>query len=144
MEELLALRRYIEQQRYTEALDLLAEMEEMSREDKGHKIYSVAEILLLHLIKQKAEQRTTRLWELSIRNAARHIARVNKRSKSGGTYLSEAELGEVLTEAYQPALERAALEAFEGRYDDVELEQKVDRATIEQKALQLITVHQEG
>jgi hypothetical protein len=34
MEELLALRRYIEQQRYTEALDLLAEMEEMSREDK--------------------------------------------------------------------------------------------------------------
>jgi hypothetical protein len=70
--------------------------------------------------------------------------RVNKRYKSGGTYLSEAELCEVLTEAYQPALERAALEAFEGRYDDVELGQKVDRATIEQKALQLIIVHQEG
>jgi pentatricopeptide repeat protein len=32
MEELLTSRRYIEQQRYTEALDLLAEMEEMSRE----------------------------------------------------------------------------------------------------------------
>ena len=31
MEELLALRRYIEQQRYTEALDLLAEMEEIPR-----------------------------------------------------------------------------------------------------------------
>ena len=51
MEELLALRRYIELQRYTEALDLLAEMEEMSREDKVNKIYSFAEILLLHLIK---------------------------------------------------------------------------------------------
>jgi Domain of unknown function DUF29 len=144
MEELLALRRYIEQQRYTEALDLLAEMEEMSREDKVNKIYSFAEILLLHLIKQRAEQRTTRSWDLSIRNAARQIARVNKRYKSGGTYLSEAELCEVLAEAYQPALERAALEAFEGRYDDVELGQKVDRATIEQKALQLIIVHQEG
>ena len=51
MEELLTLRRYIEQQRYTEALDLLAELEEMSREDKVNKIYSLAKILLLHLIK---------------------------------------------------------------------------------------------
>ena len=144
MEELVALRRYIEEQRYAEALDLLAEMEEMSREDKVHKIYSFAEILLLHLIKQRAEQRTTRSWDLSIRNAARHIARVNTRYKSRGTYLSEAELCEVLTDAYQPALERAALEAFEGRYDDVELGQKVDRATIEQQALELITVHQKG
>jgi hypothetical protein len=126
MEELLTLRRYLEQQRYTEALDLLAEMEEVSREDKMNKIYSVAAILLLHLIKQRAEQRTTRSWDLSIRNAARHIARTNKRSKSGGTYLSAAELYEVLTEAYHPALERAALDAFEGRYDDVELGQKVD------------------
>jgi Domain of unknown function DUF29 len=119
-------------------------MEEMSREDKLNKIYSFAEILLLHLIKQGAEQRTTRSWELSMRHAARHIARVNKRYKSHGTYLSATELRAVLTEAYQPALERAALEAFEGRYDDVELGQKVDRATIEQQALQLIIVHQEG
>jgi hypothetical protein len=34
-------------------------MEEMSREDKVNKIYSCPEILLLHLIKQRAEQRTT-------------------------------------------------------------------------------------
>src|SRR5712691_699374 len=144
MEELLELRRHIEQQRYTEALDLLAEMEEMSREDKLNKIYSFAEILLLHLIKQGAEQRTTRAWELSMRHAARQIARVNKRYKSHGTYLSTSELREVLIEADQPAQERAALEAFAGRYDDVQLGQKVDRATIEQKALELIITHQEG
>mgnify|MGYP001593534565 CR=1 FL=1 len=90
MEELLELRQYIEQQQYTEALDLIAEMEEMSREDKIHKIYSFAEILLLHCIKQAAEQRTTRSWELSMRNAARHIARVNTRRKAGGTYMEES------------------------------------------------------
>jgi hypothetical protein len=56
MEELVELRRYIEQQRYAETLDLIAEMEEMSREDKINKIYSFAEILLLHLIKQEAEK----------------------------------------------------------------------------------------
>ena len=88
MEELLTLRRYIEQQHYTEALDLLAEMEEMSREDKVNKIYSFAEILLLYLFKQRAGQRTTRSWERSIRNAARHIARVNKRYKPGGEDVS--------------------------------------------------------
>jgi hypothetical protein len=85
MEELLTLRRYIEQPRYTEALGLLAELEEMSREGKVHKLYSFAEMLLLHLIKQRAAQRTERAWELSIRHAARHIARVNKRYKSKGT-----------------------------------------------------------
>lgn len=35
MEELLELRRYIDQQRHAEALALIAEMEEMSREDKS-------------------------------------------------------------------------------------------------------------
>jgi primase-polymerase (primpol)-like protein len=142
MEELLELRHYIEQQRYPEALNLLAEMEEMSREDKLHKMYSFAELLVLHLIKQAAERRTTRSWDLSIRNAARQIARVNKRYKSRGTYFSASELREVLTEAYQPALERAALEAFEGRYDDVELGRQVERVSIEQKALALIVAYQ--
>ncbi|MBI1923361.1 DUF29 family protein [Candidatus Poribacteria bacterium] len=145
MEELLELRRYVEQQRYAEALALIAEMEEMSREDKINKIYSYMEILLLHLIKQslprsigETEKRTTRLWELSIRNAVRHIVRVNKRQKSGGTYLGESDLREIIAEAYQPALERAALEVFEGHYDDQELGQQVNREKIEQKALELI------
>jgi hypothetical protein len=144
MEELLELRRYIEQQRYAEALDLIAEMEEMSREDKINKIYSFAEILLLHLIKQEAEKRTTRSWDLTIRNVLRLIARVNKRRKSGGTYLDEVELREIITEVYQPALERASLETFGGRYDDQELGQKVNKAAIEEKALSMLSTHQAG
>ncbi len=136
------LRRYIEEQRYAEALDLIADLEEMSREDKINKIYSLLEVLLLHVIKQGAERRTTRSWELSIRNAARQIARVNRRMKSGGTYLDESELRDLVAEAYQPALERASLEAYEGRYDDRELGQKVDRASIEQQALALISAAQ--
>jgi hypothetical protein len=138
MEELSLLRNYIEQQRYPEALNLIAELEEMSREDKINKIYSFAEILLIHLIKQEAEKRTTRSWELSIRNAVRQIGRVNRRLGSGGRYLDESELRGIISDAYQPALERAALEAFEGRYDDQELGQKVDRAILEHKAFSLI------
>ncbi len=139
MEELLELRDYIKQQRYPEALDLIAEMEEMSREDKINKIRSFARILLLHLIKQEAEKRTTRSWDLSIRNATREIGYVNKRRKAGGTYLDKVGLVEIIGEAYQPALEHAALQAFGGVYDDRQLSQMVDQAAIEQKALDLIT-----
>jgi len=107
MEELLELRAYIEQQQYAEALDLIAEMEEMSKEDKINKIYSIAAILLLHLIRQQAEKRTARSWELSIRNSVRQIARINRRRKSGGVYLDTDGLQMIIDEAYQPALERA-------------------------------------
>jgi hypothetical protein len=139
MEELLELRTCIEQQRYADALTLIAEMEEMSKEDKINKIESFAEVLLLHLIKQAAEKRITRSWNLSIANAIRHIRRTNKRRKSGGHYLEADELREIVREAWQPALERAALEAFEGRHDAGELRQMVDQEAIEQKAFDLIT-----
>jgi hypothetical protein len=82
MEGLLELRRYIEQQRYTEAPDLTAEMEEMGREEKINKIYSFADILRPHLIRQAAEKRTTRSWGLTSRNVVRQITRINKRRKS--------------------------------------------------------------
>lgn len=138
MEELLELRSYVEQHRYVEALDLIAEMEEMSREDKINKIYSFAVVLLLHLIKQAAEKRTTRSWELSIWNATQQIARINKRRKAGGTYLTRAELVEVIAEAYPAALKRAALEAFEGLHDDQALGALVDGAALERQAVELI------
>lgn len=135
MEELQELRTLLEQRRYDEALLLATELEEMSKEDKVNKIRSFAIVLLLHLIKQAAEQRTTRSWELSIYHALYQIHYTNQRRKSSGTYLDEAALRTVIGEAYRPALKRAALEAFEGQYDEHTLAQKVDRAAIENEAL---------
>ncbi|NES18706.1 MAG: DUF29 domain-containing protein [Symploca sp. SIO3E6] len=138
MEELLKLRQYIQEQNYDQALTLIDEMEEMSKEDKLNKIYSYAVILLLHLIKQAAEQRTTRSWEFSIYNATKEIKRVNKRRKSGGYYASEEELQEILTDAFDTAIKRAALEAFEGQYTEVELAAKIDSEQIQHQAMTLI------
>ncbi len=139
MEELLQLRDHLEHQRYAEAMDLLAEMEEMSRDDKVNKIYSFAIILLLHLIKQAAENRTTRSWDMSIWNATRQIKRINQRHKAKGTYVSLDELKETIADAYIDALKRASLEAFEGQYSEQALGEMVDRAAIEAQALALIT-----
>lgn len=144
MEELLELRQHILEQRYEDALDLLSEMEEMSREDKINKIYSYAVILLMHLIKQDAEQRTTRSWALSIRESARQIARTNKRQKAGGGYLTTDELQQLFTEAYQSALERAALEAFEGIYDDKELALKTSANQVLANAIEIVMTYQRG
>jgi hypothetical protein len=138
MEELITLRKYIEEKDYIKALELVAELEEMSKEDKLNKIYSYAVILLVHLIKQQAEKRTTRSWDVSINNSVREIKRTNKRRKSGGYYASQDELIETIDEAFEAAIERAALEAFEGRHDKDELNQIIDEKKVKETALSLI------
>ena len=114
MDELAELRTPIETGRIEEALLLVDELEEMSREDKINKISSYMRILLIHLIKQQAEQRRMRPWEVSIKEAVRQINRTKSRRKAAGVYLSREELRDELEDVYDLALERAALEAFGG------------------------------
>ena len=138
MEELFELRAYLEQQRYADALVLLGEMEEMSKDDKINKVRSFIIILLLHLIKQDSARKTTRSWDLSIYNSVKEIQWINKRRKAGGYYLTVEEIQEIIAEAYPVALKNAAQEAFEGAYEEEQLGQLVDRLQMEQKALELI------
>jgi hypothetical protein len=138
MEELYELRTYIEQGRYPEALILLGEMEEMSYSDKVNKIGSFLLVLLLHLIKRRAEKRTTRSWEISIRNAVDEIIHTNRRRKTRGYFLTEEELKNAIAERYEQALRLASLEAFGGVYGPTELAEMVDQIEIEDEALGLI------
>jgi hypothetical protein len=138
MDELNELRAHIEHGRYAEALVLIGEMEEMSRDDKIQKIESFLQVLLVHLIKQQVEGRTTRSWDVSIRNAADAIQRVNKRRRAGGHYLSRDELAEAIDEILPSALRQASLEAFEGRFDDTELAARVDAAALRGETLAAI------
>jgi hypothetical protein len=138
MEELLMLRQFIEEQKYDQALELVGELEAMSKEDKLNKIYSYAVILLLHLIKQAAEERITRSWEFSIYNSTKEIKRTNKRRKSGGYYADEDELQEILNDAFDTAIKKAAIEAFEGQYTEKELLLRIKPEEIKQQALLLI------
>jgi regulator of RNase E activity RraB len=138
MEELLELRELLKEGNLPGALLLVEEMTEMSKDDKLNKIFSYGIILLLHLIKQQAEKRTTRSWDVSIRHSVRQIQRTNQRHKSKGSYLSPDELMETLADAYTSALDEAALEAFEGRYEVAEIAAMVDRPKILDQAIALI------
>jgi len=142
MEEISQLRRYLEEHRYDDALQIAIDLEDMARDDKITRISSFAEVLLVHLIKQAAEQRTTRSWQVSIDYAAESIAIVNKRRKAGGFYLTPEELREAVVEAYSKALKRASLEAFEGTYTHQELGAMVQPEALVDEALRLILSQQ--
>ena len=138
MEELLELREHIQQGRYASALVLIGEMEDMSRDDKINRIESFLEILMLHLIKQQAEKRTTRPGDVFIRNATDRIVLSNRRRKTGGFYLTEEEFSEAIEESYPLALDSASLEAFGGVYLPEELAERVSGAEIRRQTLNLI------
>ncbi len=138
MEELLELKALLTEGNISDALLLVEEMTEMSKDDKLNKVFSFSIILLLHLIKQQAEKRTMRSWDVSIRNSVRQIQRSNKRRKANGNYLTPEELQETLEDAYKSAIDGAALEAFEGRYEPEEIATMVDHTMILNQAMQLI------
>jgi hypothetical protein len=138
MEEILELKELLLKGDIQGSLAIVKELEEMSRDDIINNIRSHAIILLIHLIKQQAENRTTRSWDVSIRNSVREIKRKNKRRKAGGYYLKTEELLETLEEAYLNAIDQASLEVEEGRYDVDELEQRVNKSEIINQAIVLI------
>jgi Domain of unknown function DUF29 len=138
MEELLTLKEFLLKGDIPAALEMVEELEEMSRDDKINNIRSHAVILLLHLIKQTAEARTTRSGEISIRNAAIEIQEKNKRRKAGGVYLQPDELRLAIESAYAQALNRASLEVNEGRYEPDELSQTLDRRVLIDRALAFV------
>jgi len=130
MDELDELRTLLCHGDYEAALALIDELDAMSRDDKLTKIESYMHLLIVHCIKQAAEQRTTRSWDLSIAEAARRIAKVNTRRKSGGWYLSTAELQDALADEYAAALRRAALEVHEGLHTPEQLASLLERTTV--------------
>ncbi len=140
MEELIALRELLQKGNVSSALLMIDEMEEMSKKDILNKIRSYGIILLLHLIKQKIENRTTRSWDVSIRNSVLEIQDLNARPNSKGTYLNEHELGESLESGFRQAINQASLEVNEGIYDAKELQKMVDKQEICDRAMTLIAL----
>ncbi len=138
MEEILELRKAIQEGRYAAALLIVDEMNEMAKDDKTDKIFSFMEILLIHLIKRDAENRLSRSWTNSINHSVVQIKRVNKRRSSGGFYMNNHDLMETLHEAFELALPQAAEEAFGGALNDKDLLEKIDKNKIIAEAMRLI------
>ncbi|MGM9512226.1 DUF29 family protein [Larkinella sp. GY13] len=138
MDEIMLLRKMVEEHDYQGALALIDEMDEMAKDDKINKVEAYLIVLLIHLIKQKAENRTTKSWNRSIDNALDGIVRSNKRRKAGGNYLETNELAEAIDESFLRALKDAASEAFEGTYSPYQISTMIEPEQIKADALDLI------
>ncbi|CAO5038532.1 DUF29 family protein [Microcystis aeruginosa] len=138
MEELLELKALLLKGDIKGSLAIVEELEDMSKNGIISTIRSYAVILLLHLIKQQAENRTTRSWDVSIRNSVREIQRQNKRQKVAGYYLSDEELTDTLNDAYLNALDAASLEVEAGRYQSEQIEAIIDKNKLISDAFLLI------
>jgi hypothetical protein len=138
MEELLELRHYIQEGRYTDALLIVDELTEMAKEDKINKIGSYMVVLLIHLIKSHAEQKMTTSWMRSIRFSVDQIQETNQRRSSGGAYLSAEELQQRLQNRFPLALREAAAEAFGGAFSHKKIAAMIDADRIQQQALDYI------
>lgn len=138
MEELLELKTLLLKGDVKGSLAIVEELQEMSKKDIINNIRSFAVIILLHLIKQQVENRTTRSWDVSIRNSVLEIQGLNRRPKSKGFYLEAEDLRVAVEEGYPQAINKASLEVEEGRYEARELELLVNRDEILNRALALI------
>lgn len=138
MKELETLRKLIEEQDYSGALTLIDEMDEMAKDDKITKVESFLAVLLVHLIKQKAESRSTSSWQRSVNHALFGIYKANRRRNAGGFYLKADELRAAIKESYSFSLQEASEEAFGGAYSAAQLSTLVDAEQIEQDAFDRI------
>jgi hypothetical protein len=141
-EELEQLRQYLETGQLDAAFGLLDEMDEMSRDDKIHKIQSYMHVLLIQLIQQAAEHRTTPSWDRTIRNALFWIPRINRRRKAGGWYIPADGLQEALADVYEHALDSAAAEALGGAHTAASLGALIDRERVLAQAYEMIIAAQ--
>lgn len=139
MEEILELKELLLKGDIQGSLTLVEDLEEMGRKDIINNIRSYAIILLLHLIKRQAENRTTRSRSVSIRNSILEIQDLNERPKSKGVYLNSEELYNIIEKAYPQAINKASLEVEEGRYNSRELEQQVNKSEIINHTMTLIS-----
>ncbi len=127
MEELAELKQKIIDRDWEEAMAIVEDLEEMGRKGLEAAIKSYCKILLLHIIKQEAEKRTTRSWDVSIKNSVNEILDLNQMRKASGHYFSDEELHQILDKSFESALDKASLEAFGGAFEIEEFKKMFDR-----------------
>ncbi|MEE3715296.1 hypothetical protein V2H45_00895 [Tumidithrix elongata RA019] len=110
----------------------------MSVLHKNKEIYNCAFILLVHLILQASERRTTHPWGLAIFNSLAQIQKINQESQATGDELSKEQLMGILESAYETALVNAVVEAWGGIYKPEQLGSMVDRDEIIREAIAMI------
>ncbi len=135
-QELIDLRNSILEKRYADALAIVDELEGMSKKAILRQIKSFLKILLIHLIKNQIEQRLTNSWSASIRNAIQEIRDVNLKENKKSYYINQDEWENFIEEeVIENAISDASLEVMNGRYNQFQFGEVIDRNQLMQTTL---------
>ena len=140
-QELKDLRDSIFQGRYEDALAIVDELEGMSKKAILRQIRSFLKILLIHLIKNQIEQRLTNSWVASIRNTIREIQDVNLKDNKKSYYINQDEWEHFIEEeVIEDAIADASLEVMNGKYNQFQLADIIDRTALMQTTFKFLTL----
>ncbi|MEA5533734.1 DUF29 family protein [Crocosphaera sp. XPORK-15E] len=136
--ELIELRQYIKEGRYQDALDIIDDLEEMSKKAILEKIQSFLVRLLIHLIKNQVEQRLTNSWAVSIRDSILRIQSLNLKDNNKFYYIKEEQWQDYLDDGFEDAVFAASVEVFDEQYNPFQLREKVNEEQIKNIAYALL------
>ena len=129
-QELIDLRNSIVEQRYSDALAIVDELEGMSKKAILRQIKSFLKVLLIHLIKNQIEQRLTNSWVASIRNSLVEIKKINLKDNKKSYYINQDEWDDWLEDEIELAIADASLEVLNGIYNEFQLAEIVNRKQV--------------
>ena len=137
-QELIDLRNSIVEQRYTDALAIVDELEGMSKQAILRNIESFLVRLMIHLIKNQVEQRLTNSWAASIESSILEIKKLNLKENKKSYYLNIDEWVEILEDSIESAIRPASLEVMNGKFKRQQLSQMLNKPQLILTASELI------
>lgn len=137
-QELIELRQSILEHRYDDALEIIDDLEEMSKQATLRKIEAFLVRLCIHLIKNKIEQRLTNSWIASISDSVIQIAKLNIKANQKSYYIKADDWSEYLEEAVAIAIRPASAEIFAGTLKPSQVSQRLNRETLINIAQQIL------
>jgi hypothetical protein len=137
-QELIDLRNSIVEQRYTDALAIVDELEGMSKQAILRNIQAFLRILLIHLIKNQIENRLTNSWVASIRNSLIEIRKINLKENKKSYYINQNEWDSWLEDEIELAIADASLEVMNGKFKRQQLSKMLNKPQLILTATELI------
>ena len=119
---------------------LVDELEGMSKKAILQNIESFLVRMLVHLIKNQAEERMNNSWYASIRDSLLKIQSLNLKENKTSYYIKQNEWDDYMEMAFLDAIAIASEEVLDGRVTPLQLEEMVDKTAVVQAATQLLNL----
>ena len=137
-QELIDLRNSIVEQRYSDALAIVDELEGMSKQAILRNIQAFLRILLIHLVKNQIETRLTNSWVASIRNSLVEIKKINLKENKKSYYINQDEWDSWLEDEIELAIADASLDVMNGKFKRQQISQMLNKPQLILTATELI------